>query len=131
MYYFGGRNYKGKVSNKLFVLQFGSKPLKFRIPKTVGKPPVGRFGHCAHFIKDKNYYLVYGGRNDHIFSNTGISVLEDIQILNLEFMTWCRVKVGITKAGPRYNFSSFYHGKKNFLKEIRFKSKNGYIWWNR
>lgn len=98
--------------NKLFILKLNTKPLQYIIPDTVGTPPIGRYGHCSDFLKEKNYFLVYGGRNDDIYAFEGKSVLNDIHLLNLEFMAWCKVKIGLINPSPRYNSSSFYHGNK-------------------
>ena len=92
------------------------------IPETVGNPPCPRFGHTALFLRDKAYYMIYGGRNDGLYETLGKSVLSDIYILKLKSMAWCRVKLGRYNPGPRYFQLSMYEGKLNFS-HLNFRPK--------
>lgn len=41
--------------------------------------------------------------------------MDDINILNLKYLAWCRVKTGFVSAGSRYNFASFAYNDKIFV----------------
>ena len=112
IYFFGGKNKKGKPTNNLFILKLGSKPLKFIIPEVLGYPPEKRYGHTMEHIQEHNMLLIYGGRNDDRYKNFGTAVLSDIHILKLKYMVWCRVKIGLTDPGPKYHFCSIYDSKE-------------------
>jgi hypothetical protein len=65
-------------------------------------------------LKDYDYFVVHGGRNDKMFDRLGSSAMSDIHVLNLKFMAWCQVKIGNIDPGPCYNFSSASYGSRIF-----------------
>lgn len=123
VYIFGGKDNNGLPTNLLqkFSIVPHNNTFKIETPQTVGITPIERFGHAMHFLRQGLKLVVYGGRNDSLFTAYGNSLLsslrlgsnslDDISILNLKYMAWCRVKVGFTSPSQRYNFSSFVQGK--------------------
>ena len=71
IYFFGGKNQKGELQNKLRYF----KPVvidgkvvhgEFVQLKSQGQPPVARFGHTMAFLPCNNSILIAGGRNDSL-----------------------------------------------------------------
>eukprot|EP00831_Metopus_contortus_P065443 TRINITY_DN5846_c0_g1_i2.p1 TRINITY_DN5846_c0_g1~~TRINITY_DN5846_c0_g1_i2.p1 ORF type:complete len:430 (+),score=64.55 TRINITY_DN5846_c0_g1_i2:40-1329(+) len=87
VYFFGGRNERGP-SNKLFILQIGTKPAEWIEPDVEGAPPVARYGHSMNFYSDRNIIILFGGRNDDNFKSSGKSYLNDVWVLYLEKLCW-------------------------------------------
>jgi len=80
--------------------------LKWITPQTQGRPPIERYLHTMVHCKNLNMLVVYGGRNDHIYSQTMSPVLEDFYTLQLDTLTWVSVaSYGIAKS-PRYSHVS-------------------------
>jgi hypothetical protein len=89
IYVFGGKNKQGEATNSFINIQLGHSYAKLEAFSTIGIPPKARYGHCAHFLRDHDYYVIYGGRNDKIFNYTGRCTLDDIVVLNLKYLSWC------------------------------------------
>lgn len=65
-----------------------------KITKFSGKPPCPRIMHCATMFKDWNkhhHLVIYGGRNDTIFSKTQNVALNDICMFNLNRQEWTAI----------------------------------------
>lgn len=114
IYVFGGKNVKGEPTNTFMNIQLGANPVRISHFRTVGIPPRARFGHSAHFLPGLDYYVIYGGRNDQMYTTFGSSALSDVVILNLKYLAWCSVKFGSINPGPCYNFSSESFGTRIF-----------------
>ena len=92
LFIFGGKsNEDGGLSNKLWILIMGKKPLEWiSVDNTKGKPPVSRFFHSMNYYERGNYVIIHGGRNDTFSEN---SALNDTFLLNLENFEWLEVKL--------------------------------------
>ena len=92
LFIFGGKsNEDGGLSNKLWILIMGKKPLEWiSVDNTKGKPPVARFFHSMNYYERGNYVIIHGGRNDTFSEN---SALNDTFLLNLENFEWMEVKL--------------------------------------
>jgi len=92
LFIFGGKsNEDGGLSNKLWILIMGKKPLEWiSVDNTKGKPPVSRFFHSMNYYERGNYVIIHGGRNDTFSEN---SALNDTFLLNLENFEWMEVKL--------------------------------------
>ena len=91
LYIFGGKNKEfGGISNQLWILIMGKKPLEWIIPVTKGKPPSPRFFHTMNYYEKGNYLIVHGGRNDCISDD---SALNDTYLFNLENLEWVNVEI--------------------------------------
>ena len=87
MYLFGGRDDKGP-KNKLYILKVGIKPTEWVSADVAGTPPMPRYGHSMNYYPEKSILIIFGGRNDENFANSGESNLNDVWILYLEKLTW-------------------------------------------
>ena len=86
LFVFGGKSKEeGGLSNQLWILIIGKKPLEWVRPETKGKSPMPRFFHSMNFYENGNYLIVHGGRNDSFSEN---SALNDTYLLNLENFEW-------------------------------------------
>ena len=72
IYIFGGRSDPGIVNNDLFVINTNVKPWRLTEPETLGYKPIGRWGHSMFFVREQNFVIIYGGRNNALFATTGI-----------------------------------------------------------
>ena len=91
LFVFGGKSHEdGGLSNQLWILIMGKKPLEWIKAETRGKPPVPRFFHSMNFYERGNYVIIHGGRNDTFSEN---SALNDTYLLNLENFEWMEVKL--------------------------------------
>ena len=90
LFVFGGKSHEDGLSNQLWILIMGKKPLEWINIETKGKPPVPRYFHTMNFYERGNYIIIHGGRND-IFSEN--SALNDTFLLNLENFEWMEVKL--------------------------------------
>ena len=89
LYIFGGKTKEdGGLSNQLWILLMGKKPLQWIKPETKGKPPAPRYFHTMNYFERGNYLIVHGGRNDSVSDN---SALNDTYLLNLENFEWIEV----------------------------------------
>ena len=90
LFVFGGKSNEDRLSNQLWILLMGKKPLEWIKVDTKGKPPIARYFHTMNFYERGNYVIIHGGRND-IFSDK--SALNDTFLLNLENFEWLEVKL--------------------------------------
>lgn len=91
-------------------------PLEFVECQTQGKPPKARYGHCLHQIENSQYLVLFGGRNDHFFKIfTFKSTFLEVDVLNVETMTWMKVNVGSYKPESRFGFCSAMSGSRLFV----------------
>jgi hypothetical protein len=66
IYFFGGKNQKGKIKNKLVVLRLDEnyQPHEWVTPEVKGIPPPPRFHHSMYHYIPLNSLMIYGGRDD-------------------------------------------------------------------
>ncbi len=117
MYIFGGKcKDEGGLSNELWILRLGKKPLEWFKPETFGKPPEPRYSHTMNFYEDGNYLIIHGGRNDTNPSDS--FALNDTFVFDLYKLLWCEVK--IISDSPNFDVfnrcghSSIIHSKYNY-----------------
>ena len=79
--------------NTLKVLKFENKTYSWVFPDVKGISPICRFKHTATFYEPLGLLILFGGRNDSVYESTGSFCLDDIQILNLEYMQWSSVNM--------------------------------------
>lgn len=91
-YLFGGVTSAGKVSGELWVATvIEGESLVWRLVLTEGEHPVPRSDHSAALIN--NRLIIYGGRNDSLYSLQGDCCVRDLSVLNIDTLTWenCRL----------------------------------------
>ena len=88
---FGGINSdEGALSNDLWILRLGRKPLEWIKPNVRGKPPLPRYSHTLNFYEEGNFLICHGGRND--LSSQSFA-LNDTNIFDLYKMEWSEIKL--------------------------------------
>ena len=91
IYVFGGKSKEeGGISNLLWILVTGKKPLEWILPNTKGKPPSPRYSHSMSFYERGNFLIIHGGRNDSISDNIA---LNDTYLFDLENFEWMKVEL--------------------------------------
>ena len=91
IYVFGGKSKEeGGISNQLWILITGKKPLEWIQPNTKGKPPSPRYSHSMSFYERGNFLIIHGGRNDSISDNIA---LNDTYLFDLENFEWMKVEL--------------------------------------
>ena len=91
IYVFGGKSKEeGGISNQLWILVTGKKPLEWIQPNTKGKPPSPRYSHSMSFYERGNFLIIHGGRNDSISDNIA---LNDTYLFDLENFEWMKVEL--------------------------------------
>ena len=91
LFIFGGKTKDdGGLSNDLWVLVIGQKPIYWNKVKTNGTPPCPRYYHSMDYFEKSNFLIVHGGRNDKM-SNT--SALDDTFVLDLTNFGWVRIEL--------------------------------------
>ena len=91
IYVFGGKSKEeGGISNQLWILVTGKKPLEWIQPNTKGKPPSPRYFHSMSFYERGNFLIIHGGRNDSISDNIA---LNDTYLFDLENFEWLKVEL--------------------------------------
>ncbi len=86
------------------------------MPTVHGAPPEGRYGHCMIYYAELGIIILYGGRNDDYFKNTGSSCPDSIYILNLvDQLSWSKVDVSGSIPSPRYCFGSTLFGDRMYI----------------
>lgn len=93
VYIFGGINGEHELNPDLCILKIGTKPVRIIKPKANGQAPCPRCGHSAIYWEKLNALIIAGGINDELFSTKGTSCLDDIWALDVETITWTRVKI--------------------------------------
>ena len=100
VYFFGGKNQKGELLNKLRYF----KPViidgkvvhgEFTALKVQGQPPVARFGHTMQYLPCNNSIVIAGGRNDGMSSTNMTPFLKDIVLFLLDQKVWLNVKYSV------------------------------------
>jgi len=109
LYIFGGKTSEGELSNDLWVLILGQKPVYWEKVKTNGTPPSPRYCHTMDYYEKSNFLIIHGGRNDYLSSN---SALDDTYILDLHNLGW--VKIKLYSNIPNFKVFSRY-GHKSIL----------------
>jgi len=91
IYVFGGKSKEeGGISNQLWILVTGKKPLEWIQPNTKGKPPSPIYSHSMSFYERGNFLIIHGGRNDSISDNIA---LNDTYLFDLENFEWLKVEL--------------------------------------
>jgi hypothetical protein len=91
IYIFGGKSKEeGGISNQLWILVTGKKPLEWVQPSTKGKPPCPRYFHSMSFYERGNFLIIHGGRNETLSDNLA---LNDTFLFDLENFEWLRVEL--------------------------------------
>ena len=91
IYIFGGKSKEeGGISNQLWILVTGKKPLEWLQPTTKGKPPSPRYFHSMSFYERGNCLIIHGGRNETLSDNLA---LNDTFLFDLENFEWLRVEL--------------------------------------
>ena len=107
LYIFGGKTQEdGGLSNDLWILLFGQKPLMWVKIATNGKSPVARYFHSMDYFEQGNYIIIHGGRNDNVSAS---SALNDTFVLDLENFDW--VSVHLYSNIPNFKVISRYGHK--------------------
>lgn len=85
-YIFGGINMDdGIISNDLWILRMGRKPLEWIKPIVRGKLPIPRYNHSLNYYEQGNFVVLHGGRND-MYSES--FALNDTHIFDLSKLEW-------------------------------------------
>ena len=91
IYIFGGKSKEeGGISNQLWILVTGKKPLEWLQPTAKGKPPSPRYFHSMSFYERGNCLIIHGGRNETLSDNLA---LNDTFLFDLENFEWLRVEL--------------------------------------
>ena len=91
IYIFGGKTKEeGGLSNQLWILITGKKPLEWVQPQTKGKPPSPRYFHSMSFYERGNFLIIHGGRNDAMSES---SALNDTYVFDLDIFDWLKVEL--------------------------------------
>ena len=91
LYVFGGKTKEeGGLSNELWILILGKRPLEWKKAEYQGTPPSPRYFHSMSYYEKGNYLIVHGGRNDMVSDSFA---LNDTFIFDLENFEWLRVEL--------------------------------------
>ena len=111
LYIFGGKTKdEGGLSNDLWVLVLGQKPIHWNKVKTFGTPPCPRYYHSMDYFEKSNFLIIHGGRNDIISSS---SALDDTFVLDLTNLGW--VKIELYSNIPDFRVFSRYGHKSAII----------------
>ena len=89
IYIFGGKSKgEGGLSNQLWILITGKKPMEWVQPQTKGKPPSPRYFHSMNYYEKGNFLIIHGGRNDNMSDSYA---LNDTFIFDLENFEWASI----------------------------------------
>ena len=89
IYIFGGKSKEeGGLSNQLWILITGKKPMEWVQPETKGKPPSPRYFHSMNYYEKGNFLIIHGGRNDNMSESCA---LNDTYIFDLENFDWIKI----------------------------------------
>ena len=87
LYVFGGKSKEeGGLSNKIWILILGQKPLRWVSPETKGKPPSPRYFHSMSYFEKGNFLIIHGGRNDMMSENCALNDTFAFDLENFEFI---------------------------------------------
>ena len=91
LYIFGGKAKETDgLTNNLWILILGQKPLRWIKIDTKGNPPSPRYFHSMNYYEKSKYIIIHGGRNDNLSSSSG---LNDTFILDLLYFNWFKVQL--------------------------------------
>ena len=91
LYIFGGKTRETDgLTNNLWVLLLGQKPLRWIKIDTKGTPPSPRYFHSMNYYEKSQYIIIHGGRNDNLSSSSG---LNDTYILDLIHFNWFQIQL--------------------------------------
>ena len=91
-YMFGGLTDQNDITNDLYILKIENSGLKIEWEKVDdynGIPPCERCHHFMQYCDFNNSIVIHGGRNDN---NSSDSVLNDLFYLQVDTLTWIKVK---------------------------------------
>ena len=89
IYIFGGKSNENILSNDLYIIKIGKKPLEISKLEVSGAPPCPRYLHTINYYEEGNFLILFGGRDD---INEDYAK-DDIFILELSKLEWIEVKV--------------------------------------
>lgn len=89
LYLFGGKTKNNKLSNEVWILKFGKKPLEWVNPQIKGKGPSERCLHSMNYHEEREIIIIHGGRND--MTDSDFFSYSDTFILYLSKMMWVEV----------------------------------------
>lgn len=97
IYFFGGKNQKGNLINKLRymkpeVVEKRVIHSEFLPLKQGGLPPCPRFGHTMCYLPVNRSLCVAGGRNDTLQKESNTPFLDDIHLFLLDQKVWLQVR---------------------------------------
>ena len=91
LYVFGGKTKETDgLTNNLWILLLGQKPLQWVKIDTKGNPPSPRYFHSMNYYEKSKYIIIHGGRNDNLSSSSG---LNDTFILDLLNFNWIKIQL--------------------------------------
>ena len=115
LYVFGGKTKETDgITNNLWVLILGQKPLHWVKIDTKGNPPSPRYFHSMNFYEKSNYIIIHGGRNDNLSSSSG---LNDTFILDLLNFNWIQIQLYSNIQGFKI-ISRFGHNSSIFANKL-------------
>ena len=115
LYVFGGKTKDTDgLSNSLWILLLGQKPLRWNKIDTKGNPPSPRYFHSMNFFEKSKYIIIHGGRNDNLSSS---SALNDTFILDLLYFNWIKIQLYSNIHGFKI-ISRFGHNSSIFANKL-------------
>lgn len=91
LYVFGGKSKEeGGISNDMWLLKLGMKPLEWVKLQTKGNPPSPRYFHTMNYYEKGNFLIIHGGRNDDLSDSFALS---DTYVFDLENFDWLKVEL--------------------------------------
>lgn len=87
---FGGKKSESVITNDLWILKLGKKPLEWVKQEVKGRYPCPRYSHTMNYYEAANFIIIHGGRND--FSDESFA-LNDTFILELSKLEWAEIKL--------------------------------------
>ena len=89
MYVFGGKN--KTISNDMWLLKIGKKPLEWEKVLTFGAPPSPRYLCSMNFFEKGNFIIIHGGKTK---ISTESFALKDTYLFELYRYQWLKVDYG-------------------------------------
>ena len=90
-YIFGGINMEENlISNDLWILRMGRKPLEWIKPIVRGKLPIPRYACSLNYYEEGNFLILHGGRNDLTSESFA---LNDTFIFDLAKLEWQEIQL--------------------------------------
>jgi len=93
----------------------GRRPLQWFQPETQGQAPPPRYAHCMNYFEAMNALIIFAGRNDsHFQKHCDIEkcFLNDLWLISLESLVWCRITQIGDAPSPRYSCQSAIHSNR-------------------